>query len=44
MAAWQLNETRGLGGGDRVWKLSREGDGLTIGRAAYCDIHVLVSP
>ena len=43
MAAWQLNESRGAGGSDKVWKLSKEGDGLTIGRAAYCDIQVLVS-
>ena len=43
MAVWQLSESRGLGGSDRVWRLSREGDGLTIGRAAYCDIQILVS-
>lgn len=41
MSVWQLNESRGLGGNDRVWRLSREGDGLTIGRAAYCNVQVL---
>ena len=44
MDAWQLDESRGFGGSDRVWRLRKEGDGLTVGRAAYCDIHVLVSP
>jgi pSer/pThr/pTyr-binding forkhead associated (FHA) protein len=41
MDAWQLNESRGIGGSDRVWRLRKEGDGLTVGRAAYCDIQVL---
>ena len=42
MAVWHLNESRGVGGSVRVWKLSKEGDGLSVGRASYCDIQILV--
>ena len=40
---WQVRERRRQGGSDKVWTLGKEGEGLSVGRATYCDVQVLVS-